>query len=45
MKKEQQQLDDEVAVPCVDGTENHEWVISDEDENICYCSRCGCLEY
>ena len=35
----------EVLVPCVDKTENHEWVVSDENENICYCSRCGCCEY
>ena len=33
------------AVPCVDGTESHEWVVSDENENVCYCSRCGCMEY
>jgi hypothetical protein len=32
-------------VACVDGTENHEWVVSDEDENVCYCSRCGTCEY
>ena len=37
--------DDEVQVPCVDNTENHIWVVSDEDENICYCERCGTLEY
>jgi len=32
-------------VPCIDGTGDHEWVVSDEDENYCYCSRCGCGEY
>lgn len=36
---------DEVCVPCIDGTEAHEWIVSDEDENICYCTRCGCMEY
>ena len=35
----------EVEVPCIDGTENHQWVISDDDENVCYCCRCGCCEY
>jgi hypothetical protein len=37
--------DDHVEVPCVDGTDSHKWVTSDEDENICYCEICGCREY
>lgn len=37
--------DAEIAVPCSDGTENHLWVVSDEDENDCYCERCGSREY
>lgn len=37
--------DEDPEVPCVDGTEQHEWVTSDEDENYCYCSRCGSGEY
>lgn len=36
---------DEVIVPCIDGTENHKWVVSDENEDICYCEHCGCMEY
>ena len=36
---------DEIAVPCIDGTENHRWAMSDDNENVCYCSRCGCCEY
>jgi hypothetical protein len=39
------ELEEEVIVPCIDGTEKHEWVVSGEDENICYCSRCGSMEY
>jgi len=37
--------DEDVAVPCVDGTENHNWVRNDEDEDDCYCDRCGAREY
>jgi hypothetical protein len=45
-KDEKQELvDAEIVVPCVDGTENHKFVISDENENVCYCERCGCVEY
>jgi len=36
---------DYVEVPCIDGTENHEWVISDENDSVSYCSRCGVPEY
>jgi hypothetical protein len=38
-------VDAEIIVPCVDGTENHKFVVSDENENVCYCERCGCIEY
>lgn len=31
-------------VPCLDPS-GHEWTVSDEDENVCYCSKCGCGEY
>lgn len=31
-------------VPCND-TGHHKWVISDENENHCYCEKCGCSEY
>jgi hypothetical protein len=39
--------DDEppVEVPCIDGRDSHEWVVSDENENVCYCSRCGVPEF
>jgi hypothetical protein len=37
--------DEPPEVPCVDGTERHVWVVSDENENVCYCERCGCPEY
>lgn len=37
--------DDHIEVPCIDGKESHVWVVSDENENICYCERCGCHEY
>lgn len=23
----------------------HEFVVSDEDENYCYCENCGCVEF
>ena len=36
---------DEPDVACIDGTERHDWIVSDEDENVVYCSRCGCSEY
>jgi hypothetical protein len=39
------EVDAEIVVPCMDGTENHKFVVSDENENICYCERCGCIEY
>lgn len=29
-------------VPCADPA-GHAWVISDEDENYCYCEKCGCV--
>lgn len=31
-------------VPCIDN-KHHKWVVSDENENICYCERCGTPEY
>lgn len=31
-------------IPCVDA-DGHIWVVNDEDENICYCEKCGCYEY
>lgn len=31
-------------VPCSDPA-GHVWVVSDEDENYCYCEKCGCCEY
>jgi hypothetical protein len=31
-------------VACVD-PEHHVWAVSDEDDNYCYCERCGCVEY
>jgi hypothetical protein len=31
-------------VPCID-THGHSWTVSDEDDNICYCNKCGCSEY
>lgn len=31
-------------VPCVD-SKGHHWVVSDENENVSYCSTCGCPEY
>jgi hypothetical protein len=39
------EVDAEIVVPCMDGTENHKFVVSDENENVCYCERCGCIEY
>jgi hypothetical protein len=39
------EVDAEIVVPCMDGTENHKFVVSDENENVCYCERCGCMEY
>ena len=30
--------------PCIDPG-HHRWVISDENEEIAYCSKCGCGEY
>lgn len=30
--------------PCID-QHGHKFVVSDDDENICYCERCGCGEY
>jgi hypothetical protein len=39
------EVDVEIVVPCVDGTENHKFVVSEENENVCYCERCGCIEY
>lgn len=29
---------------CTD-SRGHKWVVSDENENYCYCERCGCCEY
>lgn len=37
-------FDEEDEVPCID-KQGHIFVVSDENENICYCERCGCLEY
>lgn len=31
-------------VPCIDARHHH-WVCSDENENVCYCDKCGCGEY
>ena len=31
-------------IPCLDQS-GHRWAISDENENVAYCSRCGCGEY
>lgn len=31
-------------VPCTDPA-GHVWAVSDEDENYCYCEKCGCVEY
>lgn len=31
-------------IPCVDQA-GHKWVVSDEDDNVCYCEKCGCSEY
>lgn len=31
-------------IPCID-SRGHSWVVSDENENICYCDKCGCMEY
>lgn len=31
-------------VPCID-VKHHAWVVSDENENVCYCEKCGCAEY
>lgn len=30
--------------PCID-IKHHKWVISDENDNVCYCEKCGCPEY
>lgn len=32
------------GIPCVDSA-GHDWVVNDDDENICYCCKCGCCEY
>jgi fructose-1,6-bisphosphatase len=39
------EVDAEIVIPCMDGTENHKFVVSEENENVCYCERCGCIEY
>ena len=31
-------------IPCV-SMDHHRWVVSDEDDNVVYCKRCGCAEY
>ena len=31
-------------VPCTDPA-GHVWAVSDENENYCYCEKCGCVEY
>lgn len=31
-------------VPCND-PEGHVWAVSDENDNYCYCEKCGCCEY
>jgi hypothetical protein len=31
-------------IPCID-KQGHDWVVSDENENVCYCAKCGCMEY
>lgn len=36
--------DDPAEVPCID-RQGHRWTVSDENENVCYCSRCGVPEY
>jgi hypothetical protein len=36
--------DDPAEIEC-DDPRGHKWVVSDENENICYCERCGCGEY
>ena len=36
--------EDPEEVPCIDKA-GHEWVVSDENENVCYCEKCGCMEY
>ncbi len=30
--------------PCIDAR-GHSWTVSDENEELCYCSKCGCYEY
>lgn len=36
--------DEDGEVICSDPG-GHSWVISDENENVCYCENCGCYEY
>jgi hypothetical protein len=31
-------------VPC-DDPAHHVWAVSDENDNYCYCEKCGCCEY
>jgi hypothetical protein len=31
-------------VACVDPA-HHVWAVSDENDNYCYCEKCGCCEY
>lgn len=31
-------------IPCCD-PEHHVWAVSDDNENYCYCEKCGCSEY
>lgn len=31
-------------VACTD-PEHHVWAVSDENDNYCYCEKCGCCEY
>lgn len=38
------EFDDVDPVPCTDPG-GHIWVVSDEDDDYCYCSNCGCMEY
>lgn len=36
--------DEDGEIICGD-PRGHSWAVSDENENVCYCSRCGCAEY
>lgn len=38
-------FDDDNSEPRCSDPRGHKFVISDEDENYCYCERCGCIEY